>query len=192
MNAWAAARPRTQNKNFGVSFALVAVVILPHVVSAPPLGAAWAEQQAGGEAGGTATGYNCLFISKHCCPYFRPCLCYPFWPHVTWGQASLVSLCVWMNFICNSAICACEIASEYVCVAVCVCPCVCVHMGANEFDVNCNFMRIFFAFSLSAPRCLRVPLSHYCRHARSFCFPFFLYSFLFSVAVSWSRVLLCV
>lgn len=25
--------------------------------------------------------------------------------------------------------------------------CVCVHLGANEFDVNCNFMRISFSFS---------------------------------------------
>jgi len=62
-----------------------------------------------GGGSGVAVGYNCLFISKHCCPYFRPGLCYPFWPHVSSRDpANVVSLCVWMNFICNSAcVCVC-------------------------------------------------------------------------------------
>lgn len=35
-----------------------------------------------------------------------------------------------------------------ICVRVCMYVCVLVHMGANGFDVNCNFMRIFISFAL--------------------------------------------
>lgn len=62
-----------------------------------------------------------------------------------------VSLIVWMNFICNSVFWVCEVLPVCGCAGMLVC--VCVHMGANGFDVNCNFMRIFisFAFLFSFP-----------------------------------------
>lgn len=43
-----------------------------------------------------------------------------------------------------------------ICVRVCMYVCVLVHMGANGFDVNCNFMRIFISFALLVLR----PFSH--------------------------------
>lgn len=209
MNAWAAARPRAQNKNFWICFALVAVVMLPHVTAATPSPPPW--QLLSGTAGagrgprrrigrgaegavvpmgGRATGYNCLFISKHCCPYFRPCLCYPFWPHVTWGQASLVSLCVWMNFIWNSAIYAYEIESVCVCVSAYGCKWIWCKLQFHAYFlcvfVVCPSVLMRPALRLSPSRSLFFVLCALCVCV------FTLFFLLFSAAVSRSRVLLCV
>lgn len=103
----------------------------------------------GGESG-SAAGYNCLFISKHCCPYFRPCLLLSFLAACLSGPSE----CCFIMRMNEFYLCV-HVSANYVCVRVrvCVlvrvrmCVCVCVHMGANEFDVNCNFMRISFTFS---------------------------------------------